>query len=165
MIAINFLYRIPRSRQRKMSIIFLVKGSLLFILFKTLSVLFGFDSNNIYLNCVLYGISVLYVVYHCLRIYSFQFSFGEENITVYCGLRGKIRDRISYKKIEKVKKGDDIYIDVYVKKDHEEIGIFDSAPFVLGCTKKRGLYRLYLTERCMNSAYSFLIEKIKRDEE
>ena len=164
MILIDHIYKIPFCERRRIGIIILVKVTIFFLLIKILFALC--EINSSFLDVVLYVVIILYTLYKFLRIHFFCFSFGEEVLTIYCGLKGKTRDRVPYKRIERVhtkkRKKCISILQVYVAKDHEEIGLLDSVSFILGCAQKRRMYELYMIDSHATSAQSFIEERIQK---
>ncbi|GEM_PF-3949292 len=162
MILINHIYNIPFCEKRRAGIIVLFKATIFFLVIKIPLVLLEIDS--FFLNVCLYGIVILFVIYKFLRIHFFCFSFGEETLTIHCGITGKIRDRVPYKRIEKIhikKRKECISVlQVHVRKDHEEIGLIDSVSFILGCAQKKRMYELYMIDSHAMSAQSFIEERM-----
>lgn len=162
MILINHTYKIPFCEQRRMGIVVLLKGISFFILGK---ILFYFvDIEATWINTYLYIFVVMFVVYKFLRIHYFCFLFGENTLTIYCGIMGKMVDRVPYKRINniEIKKGKRCIsvLKIHVKKDHEEIGLLDSVSFILGCTQKKRMYELYMVDSHAESARTYLEERI-----
>lgn len=162
MIVINHIYTIPFCEKRRAGAIVLLKAIIFFLVIKIPLVLLDVDSY--FVHICLYVIVILFVLYKFLRIHFFCFSFGEDVLTIHCGITGRIRDRVPYKRIEKIhvkkKRNCMSILQVYVRKDHEEIGLIDSMSFILGCAQKKRMYELYMIDSHAKSALSFIEERI-----